>query len=157
MAEDGQPDVDVVVARLATESPLVLAGIRSTWTERSYPRRVQFTWFARGTRGWAGRDAIIAAYVLDQAGRVVGQSEGCFFPELRPENTWACLGTGGMMPPPLAEKAGSYDIVFTINERPVAWWPMEATLRKDAPTTTEMDRWLQDMRRVVVPPTHKHH
>jgi S1-C subfamily serine protease len=152
VADDGQPDVDVVVARIANESPLMLAGIRSTWTERSYPRRVQFTWFARGTRGWTGRDVIVAAYVLDEQGHVVGQSEGCFWPELRPENTWACVGNGGMMPPPLAEHAGAYDIVFTLNERPVAWWPMEATLRKDAPTSSDMERWVQDMRRIVVPP-----
>lgn len=154
VADDGQPDVDVVVARLANRDPLVLAGIRSTWSERSYPRRVEFSWFARGTRGWAGRDAVIAAYVLDEQGRVVGQSEGCYYPELRPEATWSCLGSGGLMPPPLAEKAGPYDVVFTINERPVAWWPMEATLRKDAPSASEMERWLQDMRHVVVPPEH---
>ncbi len=154
VANDGQPDVDVIVARVANQSPLVLAGIRSTWTERSYPRRVQFTWFARGSRGWTGREVIVAAYVLDQEGHVVGQSEGCYWPELRPENAWSCIGNGGMMPPPLAEKAGAYDIVFTVNERPVAWWPMEATLRKDAPTSTDMGRWLQDMRRVVIPPAH---
>ncbi len=152
--DDGQPDVDVIVARLANQSPLVLAGIRSTWTERSYPRRVQFTWFARGTRGWTGHDVIIAAYVLDETGRVVGQSQGCYWPEVRPENAWSCIGTGGMMPPPLAEKAGAYDIVFTVNERPVAWWPMEATLRKDSPSSADMEHWLQDMRRVVVPPAH---
>ncbi len=156
VGENGQPDVDVVVARVANQSPLVLAGIRSTWTERSYPRRVQFTWFARGTRGWAGRDVIVSAYVLDKDGRVVGQSEGCFWPELRPENTWACIGSGGMMPPPLAAVAGAYDIVFAVNEHPVAWWPMEATLRKDAPSSSEMQRWLQDIRRITVPPAHKH-
>jgi len=152
VSEDGQPDVDVVVARLANPSPLFLAGIESTWTERSYPRRVQFTWFARGTRGWTGRDVIVAAYVLDEKGHVVGQSEGCFWPEVRPENTWSCVGNGGMMPPPLAQATGAYDIVFTLNERPVAWWPMEATLRKDAPSSSEMERWVQDMRRIVVPP-----
>ena len=152
VAEDGMPDVDVVVARLVNESPLLLAGIDSTWTERSYPRRVQFTWFARGTRGWSGRDVMVAAYVLDDAGHVVGQSQGCFWPEVRPENTWACVGNGGMMPPPLAQKAGAYDIVFTVNERPVAWWPMEATLRHDSSSSSEMERWLQDMRRIVVPP-----
>ncbi len=154
VGDDGQPDVDVVVARVANQTPLVLAGIRSEWTERSYPRRVQFTWFARGTRGWTGRDVIVAAYVLDDKGQVVGQSEGCFWPEVRPENTWSCIGNGGMMPPPLAERAGAYDIVFTVNERPVAWWPMEATLRKDAPSSSDMERWLQDMRRIVVPPAH---
>ncbi|HSQ66128.1 MAG TPA: serine protease [Polyangiaceae bacterium] len=156
VADDGNPDVDVVVARVTNSSPLVLAGIRSFWTERSYPRRVDFSWFARGTRGWQGRDVIVSAYVLDQNGQVVGESDGCYWPELRPENTWACIGNGGMMPPPLAAKAGSYDIVFTVNERPVAWWPMEATLRKDSPSSSEMDRWMQDMRRVVVPPPHKH-
>jgi len=154
VSTDGQPDVDVIVARLANESPLVLAGIRSTWTERSYPRRVDLTWFARGSRGFSGHDVIVAAYVLDSEGHVVGQSEGCYWPELRPENTWACVKSGGMMAPPLAEKPGAYDIVFTINERPVAWWPMEATLRKDAPTTNDMERWIQDMRRIVIPPHH---
>jgi S1-C subfamily serine protease len=156
VSSDGQPDVDVIVARVATESPLLLAGIRSTWTERSYPRRVEFTWFARGSRGWSGRDVIVAAYVLDGSGQVVGQSEGCYWPELRPENTWACIKSGGMMPPPLAQKEGAYDVVFTVNERPVAWWPMEATLRRDAPTTSDMARWLQDMRRVVIPPPPHH-
>jgi hypothetical protein len=151
------PDVDVVVARVVNSSPLLLAGINSTWTERSYPRRVQFTWFARATRGWSGRDVMIAAYVLDETGRVVGQSDGCYWPELRPENTWSCVGSGGMMPPPLAQKAGPYDIVFTVNERPVAWWPMEATLRHDSPSSSEMERWLQDMRRIVVPPPKHHH
>lgn len=157
VGEDGMPDVDVVVARVVNASPLLLAGINSTWTERSYPRRVQFTWFARGTRGWSGRDVLVSAYVLDDKGQVVGQSDGCFWPELRPENTWSCIGSGGMMPPPLAEKAGAYDIVFTVNERPVAWWPMEATLRRDSPSSSEMQRWLQDMRRIVVPPPHHHH
>jgi S1-C subfamily serine protease len=157
VAEDGMPDVDVIVARVVNPSPLLLAGINSTWTERSYPRRVQFTWFARATRGWSGRDVMIAAYVLDETGRVVGQSDGCYWPELRPENTWSCVGSGGMMPPPLAQKAGPYDIVFTVNERPVAWWPMEATLRHDSPSSSEMERWLQDMRRIVVPPPKHHH
>ena len=157
VADDGMPDVDVVVARVVNQSPLLLAGINSTWTERSYPRRVQFTWFARGTRGWSGRDVLVAAYVLDEQGHVVGQSQGCYWPELRPENTWSCVGSGGMMPPPLMQKAGPYDIVFTVNERPVAWWPMEATLRHDSPSSSEMERWLQDMRRVVVPPPRHHH
>jgi S1-C subfamily serine protease len=157
VADDGMPGVDVVVARVANASPLLLAGINSTWTERSYPRRVQFTWFARGSRGWTGRDVMVAAYVLDDQGHVVGQSDGCYWPELRPENTWSCIGSGGMMPPPLAEKAGAYDIVFTVNERPVAWWPMEATLRRDSPSSSEMQRWLQDMRRVVVPPPRHRH
>jgi S1-C subfamily serine protease len=152
VSQDGQPDVDVVVARVVNASPLLLAGINSTWTERSYPRRVQFTWFARGTRGWSGRDVLVGAWVLDDQGHVVGQSQGCYWPELRPENAWSCVGSGGMMPPPLAEKAGPYDIVFTVNELPVAWWPMEATLRHDSPSSSEMQRWIQDMRRIVVPP-----
>ncbi len=144
---DGDPNVDVVVTRHASASPLVLAGVESYWTARSFPRRVPFTWFARGSRGWSGRDVIISAYVLDDAGNVVGHSEGCFEPELRPELAWSCLATGGMMPPPLAPKAGSYDIVFTVNDRPVGWWPMEAVLRKDGKDESDTNRWLEDLRR----------
>jgi hypothetical protein len=34
---------------------------------------------------------------------------------------------------------------------------MEATLRKDSPSNADMQRWIQDMRRVVIPPAHKKH
>ena len=97
----------------------------------------------------------ITSYVLDDEGHIVGRNEGCFQTEVRPEHSWSCMGSGGE-PPPLA-KAGAYDIVFAINDRPVAWWPMEATLRRDSPSSSEMQRWLQDMRRIVVPPPHHHH
>jgi hypothetical protein len=149
--EDGEPDVDVVVAQLAQEDPLALLGIRSGWAEKSYPRRVGFTYFARASRGWSGTDVSVSAWVLDDAGKIVGRSDGCFFPEVRPEHTWQCMNQGGGLgSPPLAAKTGSYDVVFTINSRPVAWWPMEAVLRKDAPDNS-MEKWLDEMKHVQVP------
>ena len=145
-ADDGKPDVDALVARVGQEDPLVLAGIRSFWVERSYPRRVSFSWFVRATRGWTGHDAMVAAYVLDAAGHVVGRLDGCYESELRPERSWTCMSSGDMESTALASNVGSYDIVFTVNQRPVAWWPMEATLDKDDANGSEVDRWLQQMR-----------
>ncbi|MEO7112758.1 MAG: serine protease [Polyangiaceae bacterium] len=130
--EDGNPDVDVIVAEATNESPLFLQGIRSGWTERSYPRRVDFNWFARASRGWSGSDVSIGAYVLDDTGKIVGRSEGCFLPDVRPEHTWSCEGQVSEVDSPLPQKQGLYDIVFTVNDRPVSWWPMEAALKKDA-------------------------
>jgi S1-C subfamily serine protease len=125
------PTVDVVVATLGVPEPLRLSGVRASWDPRSFPRRVDgFTWFARGSRGWSGRDVVISAYVLDDKGRIVGRSMGCYQPELRPERSWSCLGSGGG---PLLMKPGAYDIVFTLNERPVAMWPMDAAVKLDKP------------------------
>lgn len=132
--EDGNPDVDVIVAEASSDDPLYLQGIRAGWTERSYPRRVGFNWFARASRGWSGSDVSIGAYVLDENGKIVGRSEGCFLPELRPEKTWACEGEVSDVDSPLTQKQGLYDIVFTVNDRPVSWWPMEAALKKAAAT-----------------------
>jgi hypothetical protein len=55
-----------------------------------------------------------------------------------------------MAPPPLAAKEGPYDIVFAINDRPVAWWPMEAAIRKDHAPGSDVERWMNEMKRVVV-------
>jgi hypothetical protein len=129
----------------------MLSGIRAGWAERSYPRRVEFTWFARGTRGWSGTYVSIAAYVLDQEGNIVGRSDGCFELELRPEHAWSCMGSGSTDgQPPLPTKEGPYDIVFAINDRPVAWWPMEAAIRKDHAPGSDIDRWMKEMKRVQV-------
>ena len=149
--DDGQPDVDIVVASSGRNDPLMLAGIRAAWAERSYPRRVEFTWFARGTRGWSGTFVSIAAFVLDQDGNIVGRSDGCFEYELRPERSWSCMGSGSTEgQPPLPPKEGAYDIVFAINDRPVAWWPMEAAIRKDRAPGSDIDRWMKEMRRVQI-------
>jgi hypothetical protein len=149
VVEDAEPDVDIVVATTGNDDPLALLGIRAAWAERSYPRRVNYSWFARGTRGWSGTNVSISAFVLDGDGKIVGRSDGCFRPELRPEHPWACIGTSGM-PSPLANKEGAYDIVFTINDRPVAWWPMEAAIRRDHAPGSDVDRWMKEMKRVVV-------
>lgn len=149
--DDREPDVDVVVAQLAQDDPLALLGIRSAWAEKSYPRRVGFTYFVRASRGWSGTNVSVGAWVLDEAGKIVGRSDGCFFPEVRPEHTWQCMNQGGGLgSPPLAAKVGSYDIVFTINARPVAWWPMEAVLKQSSPGS-EMEHWLDEMRHVTMP------
>ncbi len=148
--DDGNPDVDVVVARLGRGDPLAMTGIRSDWSERTYPRRVEYAWFARGTRGWSGTNVSISSYVLDSAGHVVGRNEGCFQPEVRPEHPWACMGEGGGMPFPMAGAEGPYDIVFAINERPVAWWPMEAILQTQHAPGSDLQRWMKEMHRAVV-------
>jgi S1-C subfamily serine protease/stress response protein SCP2 len=144
--DDGDPDVDVVVAQLGNDDPLILSGIRASWTERSYPRRVDFTWFARATRGWSGQNVTVSAFVLDEDGNVAGRADSCFFSELRPEHTWSCVGSGSS--PALVRKQGHYDIVFAVNNRPVSWWPMEAALKKDPLPGSDMDRWMKEMRRL---------
>jgi S1-C subfamily serine protease len=146
--DDGSPDVDVVVAAMGHDHPLALLGIRAAWTEHTYPRRVAYTWFARATRGWSGTNVSITSYVLDSEGHVVGRNEGCFQPEVRPELPWSCMGTGSSAPP-LAESEGPYDIVFAINDRPVAWWPMEAVLQPDHAPGSDIERWLKEMRRAA--------
>lgn len=150
---DGNPDVDVVVAELGFDNPLRLMGIRSAWEERSYPRRVgAFAWFARGSRGWSGTNVLVNAYVLDEGGKIVGRSDGCYMNEIRPESPWTCMGSGGSASPPLAMKAGRYDIVFALNDRPVAFWPMEAVIRDDPAPGGSLDRWLKQVKR---PKSHK--
>lgn len=144
VSEDGDPDVDIVVAQFGNPEPLILGGVRAGWAEKSYPRRVAFTWFARGTRGWSGTDVAITAFVLDKDGRIVGTSTGCYRPVLRPEHPWACMGTGGS---PLTLAEGQYDVVFAINDRPVAVWPMEATIRAEQAPGSDVERWLKDMKR----------
>jgi hypothetical protein len=147
----GEPDVDVIVATLANEEPLVLSGIRGGWSEASYPRRVPYTWFVRGTRGWSGTDVSISAYVLDEKGKIVGRTDGCFRPELRPERGWSCVNAASMREMgPLAMRAGHYDIVFAIHDRPIAWWPMDATIRKDLAPGTEVERWIEEMKKKKV-------
>lgn len=139
-AEDlKEPKVDVIVASGGQESPFALTGIRAAWSEWRYPRRVDFTWYARGTKGWAGSQVSISAYVLDDKGKIVGRGVGCIRGELRPEEHWECAGTGGS---PLLGYEGSFDVVFTINERPIAMWPMEATRRV---STTALNVWIDQL------------
>lgn len=140
--DGGDPQVSVVVASGGRDEPLALLGIRSAWSEMHYPRRVGFTWFARGTRGWAGRNVAISAYVLDPDGKIAGRGVGCIRPEIRPEHTWSCMGSGGT---PLVQKPGHYDVVFAMNERPIATWPMEALVRLQNPSS--FDKWLKDMQK----------
>ena len=149
-SDDGNPDIDVVVAKLGNQDPLAMLGIRSDWSERTYPRRVEYTWFARATRGWSGTNVSIASYVLDTSGHIVGRNEGCFQPEVRPEHAWACMGAGGGMPFPMASGEGPYDIVFAINDKPVAWWPMEAIIQAQHAPGSDLARWMKDMHRAVV-------
>jgi len=144
-AEDRQdPHVDVVVASYGREDPFALAGIRSGWLEWRYPRRVGFTWYARGSRGWSGTNVAISAYVLDERGAIVGRGVGCVRPELRPEASWQCAGTGGT---PLLAREGRYDVVFTVNDRPVSVWPMEAMVRPRAGASSAVEKWLNDLKK----------
>jgi hypothetical protein len=145
--DDGQPDVDVVVAQNGRDDPLYLQGIRAAWEERSYPRRVEFSWLARGTRGWSGNNVIMTAFTLDDKGAIVGRSDGCIFWDLHPERPWSCVGTVSDGDQPLATAQGRYDIVFTVNDRPVAWWPMEAAIREDAAPGSALSRWLREVER----------
>jgi S1-C subfamily serine protease len=129
-AEDlAEPQVDVIVASEGREEPFALSGIRSGWMEWRYPRRVELTWWAHGTRGWTGTNVAISSFVLDPAGKIVGRGVGCIRPELRPEKDWQCTGSGG---DPLIATTGRYDVVFTINDRPIALWPMEALVRSNS-------------------------
>ena len=148
--DDGNPDVDVVVAQAGREDPLAMAGIRSAWAERTYPRRVEYTWFARATRGWSGTNVSITSYVLDSQGHIVGRNEGCFENEVRPEHSWSCMGSGGGSRFPMASGEGPYDIVFAINDRPVAWWPMEAIIQQSHAPGSDVERWMKDMHRAVI-------
>jgi S1-C subfamily serine protease len=148
--DDGNPDVDVVVAAAGHADPLAMAGIRAAWAEKTYPRRVEYTWFARATRGWSGTNVSITSYVLDMNGHIVGRNEGCFHAEVRPEKTWSCMGAGGSSPYPMASREGPYDIVFAINDRPVAWWPMEAVLQPQHAPGSDLERWVKEMHRAVI-------
>lgn len=141
---DADPFVDVVVASIGRDEPLMLMGIRSAWSEWHFPRRVGFTWFARGSRGWSGTNVAISAFVLDEKQSIVGRGVGCMRPEMRPEHPWSCMGTGGT---PLLTREGRYDIVFTINDRPVALWPMEAVIRSDDPENSPLSRWLKEIKK----------
>jgi hypothetical protein len=136
----GQPHVDVVVASYGREDPFALSGIRANWVEWRYPRRVEFTWFARGSRGWSGSNVAISAFVLDEKGKIVGRGVGCVRPEVRPEQSWSCAGQGGS---PLVTKEGRYDVVFAMNDRPVAAWPMEAMVRTNNGAST-LEKWMQN-------------
>jgi S1-C subfamily serine protease len=149
--EDGEPRVDVVVASFGRDDPFALGGIRSGWVEWRYPRRVDFTWYARGSRGWSGTNVAISAFVLDESGKIVGRGVGCMRPEMRPEHTWQCAGMGGT---PLLTKEGRYDVVFALNDRPIAMWPMEAMVR----TTTNgsaLEKWVQDLKKQHTMKKHK--
>ena len=147
--DNGEPDVDIVVAAGGRPDPLAMIGIRSAWLEKSYPRRVDYSWFARGSRGWSGTFVSVSAFVLDENNHIIGRSDGCLTAELRPEHTWACMGSGGLHPPPLPQKEGPYDIVFAINDRPVAWWPMEAMIRQEHAPGSDVQRWAKELQRHV--------
>lgn len=135
-AEDlTEPKVDVIVASAGQEKPFALAGIRAAWSEWSYPRRVDFTWYARGSKGWSGSMVSLSAYVLDKQGKIVGRGVGCISSELMPEGHWECAGAGGN---PLLMAEGQYDVVFALNDRPIAMWPMDASKREP---TSSHDFW----------------
>ncbi len=139
--DNGEPQVDVIVASFGRDDPFALGGIRAGWVEWRFPRRVEFTWFARGSRGWSGTNVAISAFVLDDTGKIVGQGVGCIRPELRPEHTWSCAGAGGT---PLVSKEGKYDVVFALNDRPIAMWPMEAMVRTST-TSSALDKWVKNL------------
>lgn len=143
-AEEGEPRAEVVVASMANDNPFLASGIRAAWIEWRYPRRVAFTWFARGSRGWSGTNVAITAFVLDENGKIVGRALGCFKPELRPEHTWSCAGSGGS---PLVQKEGKYDVVFAVNDRPFAVWPMEAMVRTNTGGPSAMEKWMAELRK----------
>jgi S1-C subfamily serine protease len=140
--EDGEPRVDVVVASYGRDDPFAIAGIRANWVEWRYPRRVGFTWFARGSRGWSGTNVAITAFVLDEKGHIVGRGVGCVRPEVRPEHPWTCAGAGGS---PLVTREGKYDVVFAMNDRPIAAWPMEAMVKTNTGGSA-LDKWMKDLK-----------
>ena len=143
-ADDGEPRVDVVVASYGRDEPFALSGIRSGWVEWRYPRRVGFTWYARGSRGWSGTNVAISAFVLDESGKIVGRGVGCLRPTIQPERAWQCSGTGGT---PLLSREGRYDVVFALNDHPIAMWPMEAMVRTHGGGASALEKWMQDLRK----------
>ena len=82
--------------------------------------------------------------VLDAVGK------GALVPSEAAEHAWACMGAGGGMPFPMASGEGPYDIVFAINDKPVAWWPMEAIIQAQHAPGSDLARWMKDMHRAVV-------
>lgn len=138
------PSVDIFVAAGGKADPLTLLGVRAAWSTHHYPRRMGFTWFAQGSRGWAGNNVAITAFVLDDQGKIVGRGVGCIRSEIRPEAPWSCMGTGGT---PMLFKEGRYDVVFALNEKPVAVWPMEAIVRSDGEPGSPLDKWLKSLKR----------
>ncbi len=146
--EDGEPDVDVVVtltgARGGERQP---SEVRTAWSVPNLPRRVGFTWYARGTRGWSLHGASMTAYVLDESGTVVGRSDGCSDLETSPQQPWSCWSRIPSAPFVRAEREGLYDIVFTLGDRPVAWWPMAAIVTKDASPGSDVERWVRELQR----------
>jgi hypothetical protein len=60
------------------------------------------------------------------------------------------MGAGGGMPFPLASGEGPYDIVFAINDRPVAWWPMEASIEQQHAPGSDVQRWMKEMHRAAI-------
>jgi hypothetical protein len=54
------------------------------------------------------------------------------------------------MPFPMASAEGPYDIVFAINDRPVAWWPMEAIIQTEHAPGSDLSRWMKEMHRAVI-------
>ena len=147
----GDPEVRVIVAEAAEKEPLSLLNVRAGWSEWRYPQRVEFNWFARGSRGFTGTNVAISSFVLDDTGRIVGRGVGCFRPEIRPEVAWSCMGQGGS---PLITKAGRYDVVFTLNDRPVAQWPMEALVRLT--DKGALDDWLDAVKKHRKKQRHDH-
>jgi len=141
--DEGEPTVDVIVAQYGRDDPFALAGIRANWVEWRYPRRVGFTWFARGSRGWSGTNVAITAFVLDEQGTIVGRGVGCLRPEVRPAETWSCAGAGGT---PLVSREGRYDVVFAMNDRPIAVWPMEAMVKTNKGGSA-LEKWLRDLKK----------
>jgi hypothetical protein len=60
------------------------------------------------------------------------------------------MGAGGGSPFPMASAEGPYDIVFAINDRPVAWWPMEAIIQQQHAPGSDLERWMKEMHRAVI-------
>ena len=145
--EDGEPDVDVVVTLARPGDDGQPWEVRSAWSVPSLPRRVGFSWFARGTRGWSIHGADMTAYVLDESGTVVGRADGCSALHATPQHPWACWARTPESQFVRAEREGIYDIVFTVGDRPVAWWPMAAVVTKDAAPGSDVERWIRELQR----------
>jgi hypothetical protein len=154
--QDGVPDVDVVVTMPKGEGDEQASEVRTAWSLPSVPRRVGFSWYARGTRGWSIRGAEMTAYVLDSTGTVVGRADGCTHLEATPQQPWSCWGRNGTEAFARAEHEGLYDIVFAVGDRPVAWWPMASVVTTDAAPGSDVDRWVRELQRTESAHRQKH-
>ena len=118
-----------------------------------YPRRVEYA-LVRARDARLERDQRVHHLVRARPERPHRRPQRGLLPAPRcapstPGRAWA---PGGGLPSRSPTAEGPYDIVFAINDRPVAWWPMEAVIRQQHAPGSDVERWMKEMHRAVVQP-----